>query len=112
MRRSCCRTITTTNSNADLIIISFFSFSFYLPIHMQYLSPQGHPPLKFPQLVLWRWVATITAYIFLSLAYSFVSLAFQINFTHTNPITSETQVTMSEYGNPIGYGHGTFPVYW
>jgi hypothetical protein len=47
---------------------------------MQYLNPKGHPPLKFPQLVLWRWLATLTAYIFLSLAYSFVSMAFQINF--------------------------------
>jgi len=95
-----------------LIIISFFSFSFYMPIHMQYLSPQGHPPLKFPQLIAWRWAATITAYLFLSLAYSFVSMAFQINFFGTNPVTSETQVTMVEYGNPVAYGHGTFPVYW
>ncbi|KAF2829432.1 hypothetical protein CC86DRAFT_318736 [Ophiobolus disseminans] len=96
----------------DLIIISFFSFSFYMPIHMQYLSPKGHPPLKFPQLIVWRWLATISAYMFLSLAYSFVSMAFQINFTNTNPVTSETSVTMQEYGNPIAYGHGTFPVYW
>lgn len=83
---------------ADLIIISFFSFSFYMPIHMQYLSPQGHPPLKFPQLIAWRWAATITAYVFLSLAYSFVSMAFQINFFGSNPVTSETQVTMIEHG--------------
>jgi hypothetical protein len=96
---------------------------------MQYMSPKGHPPLKFPQLIGWRWAATITAYLFLSLAYSFVSMAFQINFFSTNPITSETQVTMMEYGmfillsikcteadskpgNPVAYGHGTFPVYW
>ncbi|EME40717.1 hypothetical protein DOTSEDRAFT_74305, partial [Dothistroma septosporum NZE10] len=30
-----------------LIIISFFSFAFYLPIHFKYLKPEGHPPLKF-----------------------------------------------------------------
>lgn len=30
----------------DLIIISFFSFSFYLPIHMKYLKPEGHPPVS------------------------------------------------------------------
>ncbi|KAF2703339.1 hypothetical protein K504DRAFT_182703 [Pleomassaria siparia CBS 279.74] len=95
-----------------LIIVSFFSFSFYLPIHMQYLNPSGHPPLKFYQLIIWRWFATIAAYIFLSLAYSLVSLAFQINFTHTNPITSQTQATDMAYGNPIAYGHGTFVVYW
>lgn len=87
-----------------LIILSFFSFSFYLPIHMQYLSPKGHPPLKLPQLILWRWCATIAAYIFLSLAYSFVSLAFQVNFSHPNPVTSPTQLTAT--------AHGTFPVYW
>ncbi|KAH7088878.1 MNNG and nitrosoguanidine resistance protein [Paraphoma chrysanthemicola] len=98
--------------NADLIIISFFSFSFYLPIHMQFLSPKGHPPLKVPQLVLWRWFATISAYFMLSLAYSLVSLAFQINFSTTNPVTSTTEVTEIAYGNPISYGHGTFLVYW
>jgi hypothetical protein len=95
-----------------LIIVSFFSFSFYLPIHMQYLNPDGHPPLKFYQLIIWRWCATISAYLFLSLAYSFVSLAFQINFTHTNPITSTTQATDVSYLNPVAYGHGTFVVYW
>ncbi|KAF1990753.1 hypothetical protein K402DRAFT_410194 [Aulographum hederae CBS 113979] len=95
-----------------LIILSFFSFSFYLPIHMKYLVPKGHPPLKFWQLIVWRWVATITAYLFLSLAYSLISLAFQINFSGGNPVTSETEVTMIEYGNPDAYGRGTFPVYW
>ncbi|KAF2645600.1 hypothetical protein P280DRAFT_531841 [Massarina eburnea CBS 473.64] len=95
-----------------LIIISFFSFSFYLPIHMQYINPNGHPPLKFYQLIVWRWCATISAYLFLSLAYSFVSFAFQINFTSTNPVTSPTQVTDIAFGNPPAYGHGTFPVYW
>lgn len=39
-------------------------------------------------------------------------MAFQINFTHTNPITSQTQVTDVAFGNPIAYGHGTFLVYW
>ncbi|KAK0892113.1 hypothetical protein LTR57_024545 [Friedmanniomyces endolithicus] len=50
----------------------------------------------------------------LSLAYSLISLAFQINFTGGNPVTSETQVTstISPYSNADSYGHGTFPVYW
>lgn len=39
-------------------------------------------------------------------------MAFQINFTHTNPITSQTEVTDIAYGNPVAYGHGTFVVYW
>ncbi|KAL6710294.1 hypothetical protein ACN47E_009240 [Coniothyrium glycines] len=95
-----------------LIIISFFSFSFYMPIHMQYIKPDNHPPLKFPQLIVWRWLATISAYFMLSLAYSFVSLAFQVNFANTNPITSQTQATDMMYGNPVSYGHGTFLVYW
>ncbi|KAF1972187.1 hypothetical protein BU23DRAFT_569400 [Bimuria novae-zelandiae CBS 107.79] len=95
-----------------LIIISFFSFSFYLPIHMQYINLKAHPPLKFYQLIIWRWCATMSAYIFLSLAYSFVSIAFQINFTHSNPIQSETQVTEVAYGNPVAYSNGTFPIYW
>lgn len=95
-----------------LIIISFFSFSFYLPIHVQFIRPKGHPPLKFYQLIIWRWFATMSAYFFLSLAYSLVSLAMQINFTTTNPITSDTQVTDIAYRNAPAYGHGTFPVYW
>ena len=30
-----------------LIIIAFFSFSFFLPIHTKYIIPQGHPPMHF-----------------------------------------------------------------
>ena len=78
---------------------------------MQYLNPQGYLPLKFWQVIIWHYIATILAYIFLSLAYSSVSMAFQINFTHTNPITLETQVTDIAYGNPIAYGHSTFLVF-
>ncbi|KAI9713541.1 MAG: hypothetical protein M1820_000923 [Bogoriella megaspora] len=95
-----------------LIIVSFFSFSFYLPIHMKYLKPEGHPPLHFWQLVLWRWLATITAYLLLSLAYSLLSLAFLVNFSGGNPVTSQTEPTVIEAGNPDAYGKGTFPVYW
>lgn len=89
-----------------LIILSFFSFSFYLPIHMKFLSPQGHPPIKFPQFIVWRWIATIFAYFFLSLAYSLISLAFQIPFNNHSAPT--TQVA----NNPEPYGKGTFVVYW
>ncbi|KAK5136638.1 hypothetical protein LTR08_002652 [Meristemomyces frigidus] len=97
-----------------LIIISFFSFAFYLPIHFKYLKPEGHPPLKFHHLIVWRWCATILAYFMLSLAYSFISLAFQVNFAGGNPVTSETQPTSTTLSNanPDAYGHGTFPVYW
>ncbi|KAF2664053.1 MNNG and nitrosoguanidine resistance protein [Microthyrium microscopicum] len=96
----------------NLIILSFFSFSFYLPIHMKYIKPQGHPPLHFYQLIIWRWLATVTAYFFLSLAYSFVSLAFQINFAGYPSPLPQTEASQIELSNPSAYGHGTFPVYW
>ncbi|QIW99354.1 hypothetical protein AMS68_004872 [Peltaster fructicola] len=96
-----------------LIIVSFFSFSFYLPIHQKYLKPEGHPPLKFWQLVIWRWFATISAYFMLSLSYSFISLALQINFKPSayTPQTEVYQITDSR-PNPGGWGNGTFPLYW
>ncbi|KAH8731524.1 hypothetical protein GQ44DRAFT_604878 [Phaeosphaeriaceae sp. PMI808] len=89
-----------------LIIISFFSFAFFLPIHMKYLSPKGHPPLKFSQLIAWRYIATVSSYFFLSLVYSLVSLAFlmPMNQPHGSHVWPTT--------NPNAYGRGTFAVYW
>ena len=89
-----------------LIIIAFFSFTFFLPIHLKYLSPRGHPPLHFYQLIIWRWFATTAAYFFLSLSYSFIALAFQIPFS--NPSASPTEPAI----NPNAYGKATFFVYW
>lgn len=89
-----------------LIIIAFFSFTFFLPIHLKYLSPRGHPPLHFHQLIIWRWFATTAAYFLLSLGYSFVALAFQIPFS--NPSASPTEPAV----NPTAYGKATFLVYW
>ncbi|CAJ2512074.1 Uu.00g076990.m01.CDS01 [Anthostomella pinea] len=89
-----------------LIIVAFFSFSFFLPIHTKYITPQGHPPLHFWQFIVWRWVATIVSYLFISLTYSLVSLAFQIPFWP--PPASPTQVALSA----TAYGRGSFPVYW
>lgn len=104
---------TVTIALIYLIIISFFSFSFYLPIHLKYLKPEGHPPLCFWQLVIWRWCATVAAYFFLSLAYSLISLAFQINFSGGgNPVSSKVLSTDVGHGNPDAYGRGSFPVYW
>jgi hypothetical protein len=51
----------------------------------------------------------------LSLAYSFISLAFQMNFFGGVPNTGDpTQVTptVDGYKNAAAWGHGTFPVYW
>jgi hypothetical protein len=89
-----------------LIILSFFSFTFFLPIHMKYLNPRGHPPLHFTHLIIWRYVATVTSYFFLSLVYSLVSLAFLMPMN--NPPTSPVEPAT----NPNAYGRGTFPVYW
>jgi hypothetical protein len=83
-----------------------------MPIHMIFRKPQGHPPLKFYQLIIWRWVATMIGYFCLSLAYSLVSLAFQINFSGASPVTSQTEVADSIYGNTNAYGNATFIVYW
>lgn len=89
-----------------LIIISFFSFAFFIPIHMRFLSPQGHPPLKFWQFIAWRWCSTTLAYFFMSLTYSLISIAFHIPFA--NPSAPATAVA----NNPNAYGKGTFVVYW
>lgn len=89
-----------------LIIIAFFSFTFFLPIHMKFLSPRGHPPLHFHHLIIWRWLATTGAYFFLSLGYSFTALAFQVPFSNDPASPTEPAI------NPSAYGKGTFVVYW
>ncbi len=89
-----------------LIIISFFSFTFFLPIHMKYLSPKGHPPLHFRHLIAWRYIATVSSYFFLSLIYSFVSLAFLM------PMSNQPASHVWSAKNANAYGHGTFVVYW
>ena len=89
-----------------LIILSFFSFTFFLPIHMIYLSPRGHPPLHFSHLIVWRYFATVASYFLLSCVYSLVSLAFlmPMNNPKGSHVWPET--------NPNAHGRGTFPVYW
>ncbi|KAI1764864.1 MNNG and nitrosoguanidine resistance protein [Hypoxylon sp. FL1150] len=89
-----------------LIIVAFFSYGFFLPIHMQLVTPGGHPPLRFFQLIIWRVVSTMATYLFVSLVYSFVSLAFQIPFWPGPGPTTEPAF------NATAYGRGSFPVYW
>ncbi|KAL3474276.1 hypothetical protein BJX99DRAFT_231862 [Aspergillus californicus] len=90
-----------------LIIIAFFNFPFLMPIHAQFIKPDpSHPPLKIPQWLLWRILSNFAAYFFLSLFYSFVSLAFQIPFSN-----SPAPDTVSA-DNPNAYGHGSFVVFW
>jgi hypothetical protein len=90
-----------------LTIIAFFSFTLFLPIHRQYINPQGHPPLHFSQLIIWRYLATLIAYLFMSLAYSLVSIAFQIPFS--NPRAPSDVLPASKIS---AFGRGTFPTYW
>jgi hypothetical protein len=89
-----------------LIIISFFSFTFFLPIHMKYLSPKGHPPLLFRHLIIWRYVATVASYFLLSLIYSLVSLAFLM------PMSRPAASHVWPAHNANAYGKATFVVYW
>lgn len=88
-----------------LIIISFFSFPFLMPIHMQY-AMGDHPPLHFSHMVIWRIMSNVIAYFFLSLCYSLVSLAYQIPFS--NPSAPPTQPA----ANPNAYGKASFFVFW
>ena len=72
---------------------------------MKFITPgQGHPTLKFWQLILWRWLSTLAAYLFLSLAYSLISLAFQIPFSHAHA----PETVVAEGANP--FGKATFVV--
>lgn len=90
-----------------LIILAFFSFSFYIPIYSKFVTPAGHPPMHFWELMFWRLGMVILVYFFLSLAYSLVSLAFQIPFSNT---FAHNDVTVAN--TPDAYGKGTFVVYW
>lgn len=103
-----------------LIIIAFFSFTFFTPTHMRFVVPNPqapHPPLKFYQLIIYRWLAAITTYFFLALSYSIISLAFQIPFSNSPPANSSLNVngawSMTEpilNANP--FGHATWFVYF
>ena len=105
-----------------LIIIAFFSFTFFIPTHMKFILPNPmspHPPLKFYQLIIYRWLATITAYFFLSLSYSLVSLAFQIPFGNgAPPLPSPLNdghghwIPTEPIINANYLGNATFVVYW
>lgn len=90
-----------------LIILSFFSFAFYIPIYSKFVIPAGHPPMHFWEMMIWRLGMVLMTYFFLSLAYSLVSLAFQIPFSNTFP-HSDVEVA----NNPDAYGKGSFVVYW
>lgn len=92
-----------------LIIIAFFAFSFFMPLHMQFAKHS--PSLKKPQIIIYRILSSLAVYFFMSLIYSFVSLAFQIPFSNpcascngNNPL--EVQVNANHFSK------ATFVVYW
>ncbi|OQD70693.1 hypothetical protein PENPOL_c001G06343 [Penicillium polonicum] len=89
-----------------LIIIAFFNFPFMMPIHAQFMKPDGHPPLKVPHWLIWRILSSIVAYFFLSLCYSLVSLAFKI------PFSNDSASDVLSANNPNAYGRGSFVVFW
>ncbi|CAI7637423.1 unnamed protein product [Penicillium crustosum] len=89
-----------------LIIIAFFNFPFMMPIHAQFMKPDGHPPLKVPHWLIWRILSSIVAYFFLSLCYSLVSLTFKI------PFSNDSASDILPANNPNAYGRGSFVVFW
>lgn len=71
-----------------LIIVSFFQFNFFGQIQMVMMGK-----VPFIQYLGYRIAINLLSYFFLSLSYSLVSLAFQVDFTHK-------------------YGKGGFVVFW
>lgn len=72
-----------------MIIVTFFGFNFFLEIH-QSVASFG---LKTIHLILYRILSSIFTFFIVSLVYSLVTLAFQVDFT-------------------VAFGHSGFLVYW
>ncbi|RDW67238.1 SNG1 family protein [Aspergillus mulundensis] len=90
-----------------LIILSFFNFPFMMPVHGMFMKPnENGKTLKIPQWLVWRVCSSICTYFFLSLFYSFVSLAFQI------PFSNDPAPDTVSANNPNAYGKGSFVVFW
>lgn len=87
-----------------LIILAFFIFPFLMPVHSQLLT--NATPLRLSHWIIWRIISNLAAYFFLSLFYSFVSLAFQIQFSNSSSPGTEPAA------NATPYGHGSFVVFW
>lgn len=81
-------TATTQVGLILIVITSFFQFNFFAPIH-QLISPH----LQRSHMIAYRYMSSWIAYLFLSLFYSLVSLAFQMDFSRA-------------------FGHAGFVVFW
>jgi Protein of unknown function (DUF3533) len=90
-----------------LIIIAFFSYTFFMPTHTHFISElEGHRKVHFHHLVIWKYMSTLGAYFFMSLAYSLVPLMFQVPFS--DPPASPVEAV----AHANAYGRGSFPVFW
>lgn len=63
--------------NIYIIILSFFSFSLFATVHQTVHSIH----LKHTHYLIWRYVASVTAFFFIALFMGLVSLGMQIDFT-------------------------------
>lgn len=90
---------------AYLIIFSFFSFPFFMPIYNEFTSGD-HPRLRPSHMIGLRIIATVGSYFSLSFCFSLVSLLFHIPFSHHSaPRTIEAV-------NANAYGKSSFFVLW
>jgi uncharacterized protein DUF3533 len=88
-----------------LIIFSFFSFPFFMPLYDDFIS-RDHPRLRPSHMITLRIIATMGSYLSLSFCFSLVSVLFHIPFTHHS--ASKT----TEAVNPNAYGKGSFFIVW
>ena len=90
-----------------LIIIAFFSFTFFMPTHSHFINEmEGHRKIHFHHLAVWKYCSTLGAYFFMSFAYSLVPLMFQI------PMGRPPASPVEPVVHANAYGRGTFPVFW
>lgn len=94
--------VTTVNI-IYLILISFYSCTFFMHTHILFIVRQ--PTLRFSSLVIYRWCATMTTYLFFALMYSLVTLTIGVPFSRSSHQTDPTGVrftTESTSFGPIG----------
>jgi Protein of unknown function (DUF3533) len=88
-----------------LIIFSFFSFPFFMPLYDDLIS-RDHPRLRPSHMITLRIIAIMGSYLSLSLCFSLVSVLFHIPFSHHS--ASKT----TEAVNPDAYGKASFFILW
>jgi hypothetical protein len=90
-----------------LIIIAFFSYSFFMPTHTHFVNEmEGHREIQFHHLIMWKYLSTLGAYFFMSFAYSVVPLMFEV------PLNEQPAAHDQPVDHANAYGRGSFPVLW